>query len=154
VRIYYRCARSPERIRVRKQQIDLFDNCPVPGRDDFVQVSVSDTGRGIPKGQEDCIFDRLYQIKTGDATNGHGIGLGLYLCRELVWLHGSVIWVKSEPNKGSVFKPARSTRIRWQDPNPRKMPGLHTANAEPGVARGGVTSPLAWTAVRRAGLPQ
>jgi PAS domain S-box-containing protein len=75
----------------------------VPGRDDFVQVSVSDTGRGIPKGEEDCIFDRLYQIKTGDATSGNGIGLGLYLCRELVWLHGGVIWVKSDPGKGSVF---------------------------------------------------
>jgi PAS domain S-box-containing protein len=75
----------------------------VPGRDDFVQVSVSDTGRGIPKGEEDSIFDRLYQIKTGDATSGHGIGLGLYLCRELVWLHGGVIWVKSDPGKGSAF---------------------------------------------------
>jgi len=75
----------------------------VPGRDDFVQVSVSDTGRGIPKSEQDCIFDRLYQIKTGDATSGHGIGLGLYLCRELVWLHGGVIWVNSEPGKGSAF---------------------------------------------------
>jgi PAS domain S-box-containing protein len=75
----------------------------VPGRDDFVQVSVSDTGRGIPKGEEDSIFDRLYQIKTGDATSGNGIGLGLYLCRELVWLHGGVIWVKSDPGKGSTF---------------------------------------------------
>jgi CheY-like chemotaxis protein len=75
----------------------------VPGRDDFVQVSVNDTGRGIPKGEQDCIFDRLYQIKTGDATSGHGIGLGLYLCRELVWLHGGVIWVNSEPGKGSAF---------------------------------------------------
>jgi CheY-like chemotaxis protein len=75
----------------------------VPGRDDYVQVSVNDTGRGIPKGEEDCIFDRLYQIKTGDATSGNGIGLGLYLCRELVWLHGGVIWAKSEPGEGSVF---------------------------------------------------
>lgn len=70
---------------------------------DFLQVSVSDTGRGIPKGELDCIFDRLHQVKAGDASSEHGIGLGLYLCRELVWLHGGVIWVNSEVGKGSVF---------------------------------------------------
>jgi PAS domain S-box-containing protein len=73
------------------------------GRPDYVQVSVHDTGRGIPQKEQDYIFDRLYQIKTGDAASGQGIGLGLYLCRELVWLHGGVIWVKSEVGKGSVF---------------------------------------------------
>jgi signal transduction histidine kinase len=54
------------------------------GRADFLQVCVRDTGRGIPKGQEERVFDRLHQIKAGDATQEHGIGLGLYLCRELV----------------------------------------------------------------------
>ena len=75
----------------------------VPGRPDYIQVFVNDTGRGIPKKEQDCIFDRLYQIKNGDAASGQGIGLGLYLCRELVWLHGGIIWVKSEEGKGSTF---------------------------------------------------
>ena len=73
------------------------------GRPDYVQVAVRDTGRGIPQKDQDCIFDRLYQVKSGDAASGQGIGLGLYLCRELVWLHGGVIWVKSEVGKGSAF---------------------------------------------------
>ena len=73
------------------------------GRSDYLQVSVSDTGCGIPKGELDCIFERLHQVKAGDATKEHGIGLGLYLCRELVWLHGGVIWVNSQVGKGSVF---------------------------------------------------
>lgn len=73
------------------------------GRPDCIQVSVSDTGRGIPKEEQDYIFERLHQVKAGDATKEHGIGLGLYLCRELVWLHGGVIWVNSEVDKGSTF---------------------------------------------------
>jgi PAS domain S-box-containing protein len=70
---------------------------------ELIQISISDTGRGIPKEELDHIFDRLYQVKTGDATTEQGIGLGLYLCRELVQLHGGNIWVESEPGKGSTF---------------------------------------------------
>jgi len=69
----------------------------------FVEVSVCDTGRAIPPDQIEHIFDRLYQVKTGDAAGGQGIGLGLYLCRELVHLHGGNIWVESRPGKGSTF---------------------------------------------------
>jgi len=66
-------------------------------------VSVSDTGCGIPKEDQERVFDRLYQVKAGDAATGQGVGLGLYLCRELVQLHGGRIWVESAPGKGSVF---------------------------------------------------
>ena len=74
-----------------------------PDHPEFVQVAISDTGRGIPADQLDRIFDRLYQIKAGDAAIGKGIGLGLYICRELVDLHGGHIWVQSELNQGSTF---------------------------------------------------
>src|SRR5207247_10523080 len=73
------------------------------GRPELLQVSVSDTGRGIPKHEQEQIFDRLHQVKAGDATTEQGIGLGLYLCRELVRLHGGTISVESEPGKGSTF---------------------------------------------------
>jgi CheY-like chemotaxis protein len=66
-------------------------------------VSVRDTGRGIEQDQVELIFDRLYQVKLGDAATGQGLGLGLYLCRELVALHGGTIWVESELGKGSTF---------------------------------------------------
>lgn len=69
----------------------------------FLRVSVSDTGRGIPAEELDRIFDRLHQVKPGDASSEHGIGLGLYLCRQLVELHGGRITVASEPGKGSTF---------------------------------------------------
>jgi two-component system sensor histidine kinase/response regulator len=69
----------------------------------LIEISVSDTGRGIPQAEQDRIFDRLYQVKAGDAATEQGVGLGLYLCRELVQLHGGQIRVESVPGKGSTF---------------------------------------------------
>lgn len=66
-------------------------------------VSVNDTGQGIPQDELARIFDRLYQIKEGDATNEQGFGLGLYLCRELVEMHGGRICAESGPVNGSTF---------------------------------------------------
>lgn len=70
---------------------------------DVVEVSVRDTGSGIPADQIEHIFDRLYQVKNGDATTEQGVGLGLYICRELVRLHGGDIRVASAPGRGSTF---------------------------------------------------
>ncbi|MGH6636371.1 MAG: ATP-binding protein [Gammaproteobacteria bacterium] len=74
-----------------------------PERPRCVLVSVSDTGRGIEPAQLDQVFDRLYQIRSGDATIEGGLGLGLYICREVVRLHGGEIWVDSTPGEGSTF---------------------------------------------------
>jgi PAS domain S-box-containing protein len=74
-----------------------------PPHSEYVQVSVTDTGCGIPLAEQEHIFDRLYQVKAGDATTEQGIGLGLYLCRELVQLHGGSISVESAVGKGSTF---------------------------------------------------
>ncbi|HWY40646.1 MAG TPA: PAS domain S-box protein [Chthoniobacterales bacterium] len=68
-----------------------------------VQISVTDNGCGIPKDKIDNLFHRFYQIKNGDATPEKGVGLGLYLCRELVLMHGGSIWVESALGKGSTF---------------------------------------------------
>jgi len=70
---------------------------------EYVQVSITDTGRGIPMSEQEHIFDRLYQVKAGDATTEQGIGLGLYLCRELIQLHGGAISVESAVGRGSTF---------------------------------------------------
>ncbi len=68
-----------------------------------LEVVVRDTGCGIPSEQLDRIFDRLFQVKSGEASTEHGVGLGLYICRELVRLHGGEIAVESELGKGSSF---------------------------------------------------
>lgn len=77
-----------------------------------VQISVTDNGCGIPKDKIDNLFHRFYQVKNGDATPEKGVGLGLYLCRELVLMHGGSIWVESALGKGSTFSftiPKRAT---------------------------------------------
>lgn len=68
-----------------------------------VEISVRDTGCGLEADQLEHIFDRLYQVRSGDAATGQGIGLGLYICRELVQLHGGQIWVDSARGEGSTF---------------------------------------------------
>lgn len=74
-----------------------------PEQAGVVEVAVSDSGCGIPAEQLGRIFDRLYQIKSGDASTEQGVGLGLYICRELVRLHGGDISVESKIGAGSTF---------------------------------------------------
>lgn len=70
---------------------------------DFVQITVSDTGLGIPT--EECarIFDKFYQV--GYTTTGvrQGTGLGLTISKQLVEIQGGRIWVDSALGKGSQF---------------------------------------------------
>lgn len=49
------------------------------------------------------VFDRLYQEANAVETSRKGLGLGLYICRELVAAHGGCIWVESELAQGSTF---------------------------------------------------
>ena len=70
---------------------------------EFVQVSVSDTGRGIEPNHLGSIFDLFYQERSTDSLIEQGLGMGLYISRELVRQHGGDIWVQSESGKGSTF---------------------------------------------------
>jgi len=66
-------------------------------------VSISDTGRGIGPEAKALIFERLYQDPESVDNNRSGLGLGLFICREIVRLHEGRIWVSSEPGQGSTF---------------------------------------------------
>ena len=70
---------------------------------DCVQVSVKDTGCGIAASELERIFGRLYQVPNENRSTEPGIGLGLYISRELVESHGGKIWVESKLGKGSSF---------------------------------------------------
>ncbi|HEY6168131.1 MAG TPA: response regulator [Verrucomicrobiae bacterium] len=83
-------------------RISVTVSCP-PAQPGEVLISVADTGRGIPRENLNRIFDRLYQVRDADAASCKGLGLGLFICRELVSLHGGAIRVESEPGKGSTF---------------------------------------------------
>lgn len=70
---------------------------------DSVYVSVCDTGRGIGPEARARIFDRLYQDPDSIDNNQSGLGLGLFICRELIRLHQRNITVASELAQGSTF---------------------------------------------------
>jgi nitrogen-specific signal transduction histidine kinase len=77
--------------------------CMVDADPGFVYVSVSDTGRGISPEARALIFERMYQDPNATDNSRKGLGLGLYIARELVRLHGGRIWVESQPGHGSAF---------------------------------------------------
>jgi signal transduction histidine kinase len=68
-----------------------------------VQVSVSDTGPGVPPDEKEKIFAKFYQIAKVNGENSKGTGLGLAISKALVELHGGKIWVESAVNDGSTF---------------------------------------------------
>ncbi len=71
--------------------------------DDWVYVYVADEGIGIPKPEQERIFERFYRAESPLTRRTEGVGLGLYLCKEVVEAHGGKIWVQSEPGKGAKF---------------------------------------------------
>jgi PAS domain S-box-containing protein len=71
--------------------------------DRFAEVSVSDTGIGIPEDQRQSVFDKFYQVRAAAAGAPEGTGLGLAITKRLVEQHGGTIWVRSAPGSGSSF---------------------------------------------------
>lgn len=72
-------------------------------RESFAEISVIDSGVGIPDDQQQAIFDKFFQVQTSTKTGQEGTGLGLAITKRLVEQHGGKIWVRSEPGKGSCF---------------------------------------------------
>jgi nitrogen-specific signal transduction histidine kinase len=76
---------------------------PLVGNDDCLTLSISDTGCGIGPENRDIIFDRLAQIESATEASRSGLGLGLFISKELVSRHGGRIWVESQLGHGSTF---------------------------------------------------
>jgi len=72
-------------------------------KSDFVEISVVDTGRGIPADMLETIFGRFEQVQPSDAGEKGGAGLGLAICKRIVEGHGGSIGVESVVGKGSRF---------------------------------------------------
>jgi signal transduction histidine kinase len=71
--------------------------------DDKINVSVSDTGVGIPKEQLPRIFDRFFQVDGTTSRKYGGTGLGLAISKSIVKAHGGKIWVESVVGTGTTF---------------------------------------------------
>ncbi|MDQ3818225.1 MAG: ATP-binding protein [Acidobacteriota bacterium] len=104
-----------DRAKIRRVLQNLLSNAlkftPNGGRVEFsaeqkdgrVAVSVSDTGVGIAPEDLKRLFDKYEQARSRATRGEKGTGLGLYITRQLVELHGSEINVESEVGKGSTF---------------------------------------------------
>jgi PAS domain S-box-containing protein len=105
-------------VRVRQILTNLIDNavrftlpqgkvtvgCEVLREDrGFLCFSVTDTGCGISPANLESIFDRMVQIDTDIVSSRAGLGLGLFIARQLVEQHGGKIWAESEMGRGSTF---------------------------------------------------
>jgi hypothetical protein len=76
---------------------------PFAQNHNFLCLSVSDTGCGISPENCEIVFDRLAQVKSSIQTSRSGLGLGLFISRDLVNRHGGRIWLESQPGQGSTF---------------------------------------------------
>ncbi|HUH45623.1 MAG TPA: HAMP domain-containing sensor histidine kinase, partial [Arenibacter sp.] len=84
-------------------------------KEDFVEVYIKDTGRGIPFDIQKKIFEEDSNYTTYGTNNEKGTGLGLSLCKEMVNNNGGKIWVKSEEGQGSTFfftVPSANTNVK------------------------------------------
>lgn len=70
---------------------------------DQLAIAVTDTGIGIPPGEQDAIFEKFHQAGSGTKGIREGTGLGLAITRRLVEQHGGSIRVFSNPGQGSRF---------------------------------------------------
>jgi two-component sensor histidine kinase len=73
------------------------------GEPGLMRFAVADTGCGISAEHCELVFDRLAQVKSGMESSREGLGLGLFIAKELVTQHGGCIWVESALGKGSTF---------------------------------------------------
>ncbi|MDD5068571.1 MAG: HAMP domain-containing sensor histidine kinase [Candidatus Pacebacteria bacterium] len=74
----------------------------VPGKDEFT-VSVSDQGIGISKEEQPKIFSEFFRAKNAIKQRRDGIGLGLYIIKNVLEGQGGKIWFESEEGKGTTF---------------------------------------------------
>jgi len=71
--------------------------------DKFVVISVRDRGIGIPADQKNRIFELFFRAHAGTPHDVGGLGIGLFLAREITIRHGGVMWFESEEGRGSTF---------------------------------------------------
>src|SRR5262249_35450624 len=79
--------------------------------DGHFNVSVSDTGPGIPTEHQTRIFEQFHQVDSSNTKAKEGTGLGLAIAKQIIEMHGGRIWVESTPGRGATFQmelPARA----------------------------------------------
>jgi signal transduction histidine kinase len=76
-------------------------------------VTVTDTGPGIPEEHQARIFEQFHQVDSSNTKAKGGTGLGLAIAKQIVEMHGGRIWVESTVGKGSTFRMEIPTRAEF-----------------------------------------
>ena len=104
-----------DRDRLEQVVINMVDNAikysprggdidvAVGVRDHEAVVSVRDQGVGIPRDKQKHIFERFYRAHTGTPYDYGGMGVGLFISREIISRHGGRMWFESQEGVGSTF---------------------------------------------------
>jgi signal transduction histidine kinase len=87
----------------------------IPAGSEWLKVSITDTGPGIPPEEAGRIFDEFYQMSQPGREKSKGVGLGLAISRKLVEMHGGRIQVESIFGAGSSFSFTVPAHNPWQD---------------------------------------
>ncbi|MBV9615240.1 MAG: sensor histidine kinase [Ktedonobacteraceae bacterium] len=69
----------------------------------MVEIWIQDHGIGIAAPHLEQIFQRFYRVDTSLTREVNGLGIGLAICKQVVELHGGLLWVESEVGRGSTF---------------------------------------------------
>jgi signal transduction histidine kinase/DNA-binding response OmpR family regulator len=104
-----------------------------------VLISVCDTGPGIPRDKWDYIFERFARVTASFAREIGGVGLGLYIVRQIMDHHGGRVWLDSEVGKGSTFYIALPIRkdvdyVESAGPAPEAAGRILVCDADPELA--------------------
>ena len=100
------------------------------GNQGFVEYSVKDTGPGIPKSEQNKVFEKFVQIAAGETHVG-GTGLGLSIAKALVHLQKGKMWIESEAGQGANFlftlpvhvaESVEASYVRTKAPPPKAAP--------------------------------
>ena len=86
--------------------------------DGHFNVSVSDTGPGIPAEHQTRIFEQFQQVDNSNTRAKGGTSLGLAIAKQIVEMHGGRIWVESALGKSSTFQMELPTRAQFH----KRMP--------------------------------
>ncbi|MBC7692969.1 MAG: PAS domain-containing protein [Methylotenera sp.] len=107
------CLAKLDRSRIGQLMSNLLGNAikftPAPGRitvrlekcDQDIEVSIQDTGPGIPEKDLPHLFDRYWKV---ERSSSKGTGLGLFIAKGIVEAHGGRIWVESREGEGATFR--------------------------------------------------